>query len=350
MKTKSYRKSSFWLIAFTLCYGSILVVITAINRFGADSWWPGALNLYLPQAMWLLPGVLLTLISLRVARHWAWIPGLCVIWVLGPIMGLCWSLQASSEPLGTVPVRVMTCNAKYGLHNIDALIDDINLYKPDVILLQDATGSLSGPLGELLRKWHVRSFGQYVTASRLPLDKAEVIPIDFFLEKRKCLRCRMHIGTTVVTLYNVHLQTPRDGLNAFRTARHHPWYLPKAIIQLDNNVEDRLTQATAIKEFVRQEQGPVIVAGDLNSSDSSLVCATLRDAGLHDAFAEGGRGYGYSYGHFLLQHRLPWFRVSWMRIDHIMMSSQSQCRLCWTGTAKASEHRPVIADLVLKTE
>jgi vancomycin resistance protein VanJ len=348
MKTNSYRKAALWLFALTLCYGTILAVITAINRSGADRWWFGALNLYLPQAMWLVPGVLLALISLGIARQWAWLPWLCVIWVLGPIMGLCWSLQASSEPAGTVPVRVMTCNAKYGKHDIAALIDDIGLYKPDVVLLQDATGSLSGPLGNLFRKWHVRSFGQYVIASRFPLDKDEVKPINFFLEKQTCLRCRMHIGKTVVTLYNVHFQTPREGLNAFRTARRHPWYLPKAIIQLENNVEDRLTQARAIREFVRQEHGPVIVAGDLNSPDSSLVCATLRDAGLHDAFAEGGRGYGYTYGHDLLQHRLPWFRVSWMRIDHIMMSSQLQSRRCWTGTGKASEHRPVIADLALK--
>jgi endonuclease/exonuclease/phosphatase (EEP) superfamily protein YafD len=348
MKTNSYRKASLWLIALTLCYGTILAVITVINRFGADRWWFGALNLYLPQAMWLVPGVLLTLIFLRIARQWAWLPGLCVIWVLGPIMGFCWSLQASSESAGTVPVRVMTCNAKYGKHDIKALIDDIDLYKPDLVLLQDATGSLKSPLGNLFRTWHVRSFGQYVIASRLPLDKAEVKPIDILLEKQNCLRCRMHIGNAVVTLYNVHFQSPRDGLNAFRTARHHPWYLPKAIIQLDNNVEDRLTQAWEIKELVRQEQGPVIVAGDLNSPDSSQVCALLRSACLHDAFAEGGKGYGYTYGQFLLQNRLTWFRVSWMRIDHIMMSSQLQARRSWTGTGKASDHRPVIADLVLK--
>jgi endonuclease/exonuclease/phosphatase (EEP) superfamily protein YafD len=349
METKSYRKVSLWLFAITICYGTILAVITEIDHFGADRWWFGALNLYLPQAMWLVPGVLLTLISLGIARQWAWLPGFCVIWVLGPIMGLNWSLQASSEPAGTVPVRVMTCNAKYGKYDVAALIGDIGLYKPDVVLLQDATGSLNGALGKLFRTWHVRSFEQYVIASRLPLDKADVKPMDFFLEKRNCLRCRILIGKTVVTLYNVHFQSPRDGLNAFRTARHDPWYLPRAIIQFENNVEDRLTQARVIREYIRQEQGPVIVAGDLNSSDSSQVCATLRDADLHDAFAEGGMGYGYTYGHDLLQHRLPWFHVSWMRIDHIMMSSQLQSRRCWTGTGKASEHRPVIADLVLKT-
>ena len=137
------------------------------------------------------------------------------------------------------------------------------------------------------------------------------------------------------------------GLNALRVIRKKPRYLPGAIQQLENNVEARFTQAQALSEYLRQEIGPVIVAGDLNSPDDSRVCATLRSAGLHDAFAQGGKGYGYTYGHFLLQHRLPAFDFSWMRIDHIMMSSQFQSRRCWTGTGKASDHRPVIADLVL---
>ncbi len=336
------------LLLLIFSYGAILAAITALNRFGADRWWFGALDLYLPQAMWLVPAVLLTFYSLRVARHWLWMPGLCALWVLGPIMGFCWSPQAPPEPADTLSVRIMTCNAKYGKHDIAALIGDIARYGPDVVLLQDAGGSLSSPLGDCFRKWNVRSFGQYVIASRLPLSEAEVRWIAFPGEKQTCLRCRLHIGATAITIYNVHFQSPREGLNAFRTARKRPWYLPEAIQQLENNAEARLAQARAIREFVRQEQGPVIVAGDLNSPDPSQVCLTLRDAGLHDAFAEGGRGYGYTYGHFLLQHRLPWLQASWMRIDHIMLSAQLQSWHCRTGTGKASDHRPVIADLILK--
>jgi endonuclease/exonuclease/phosphatase family metal-dependent hydrolase len=124
--------------------------------------------------------------------------------------------------------------------------------------------------------------------------------------------------------------------------------LPSAIQQLDDNVEARLSQARALRELIRQEREPVVVAGDLNSPDASLACATLREAGLHDAFAEGGKGYGYTYGHFLLRRRFPWHGASWMRIDHIMLSSQLQSYACRAGTANDSEHRPVIADVVLR--
>jgi endonuclease/exonuclease/phosphatase (EEP) superfamily protein YafD len=349
MKTNFNRQASLWLFTFSLFYGMLLAVITAINHFGADSWWFGALNLYLPQAMWLVPGVLLFLISLWIDRRKAWLPGLCIIWVLGPIMGLCWSLHPSPDPGGGAPtIRVMTCNVKYGRHDIKSLFADIDHYAPDVVLFQDAGGILEGPFRDYFRKWHLRSFAQYVIAARLPLGEAEVRQISFPGGKLPCLRCQILFEGASITLYNVHFESPREGLNAFRAARRQPWYLPKAILRLDFNVEDRLIQAGKICEFVRRESGAVIVAGDLNSPDSSRVCATLRDAGLHDAFAEGGRGYGYTYGHYLLQNRLPWLHVSWMRIDHIVMSSQLESRRCWTGTGKASDHRPVIADLALK--
>jgi endonuclease/exonuclease/phosphatase family metal-dependent hydrolase len=41
-------------------------------------------------------------------------------------------------------------------------------------------------------------------------------------------------------------------------------------------------------------------------------------------------------------------RVSWMRIDHVMMSSHFKTLGCRTGTGGASDHRPVIADLLFQ--
>ena len=162
------------------------------------------------------------------------------------------------------------------------------------------------------------------------------------------LRCRVQIGQDSISVYNVHFNSPREGLSSFGMVRKRPQFLPEAIHRIDNNAEVRLTQARALRELIRQERGPVIVAGDLNSTDVSLSYLELRDAGLRDAFDESGRGYGYTYGHFLLQNKFPWLSLSWMRIDHIMMSSQLHARRCWTGTATASDHRPCFADLVLK--
>ncbi|UFS69406.1 endonuclease/exonuclease/phosphatase family protein [Geomonas sp. RF6] len=348
MKHKGHGMGFSWFIFFSLLYVALLAAISVLNRFGADRFWFGALNLYLPQAMWLLPGIVLTVVALFVARRWIWLPLLCLLWVIGPVMGLCLPLHPYTLAPGDLLLRVMTCNTKYGKYPSNALISDIDRYSPDLLLFQDAEEVRKSELGKILRSWHVRYHGQYVVASKLPLSEFEVFRIEVPGEKEDFLRVRLMVGGKPVSVYNVHLQTPRAGLNAFRKVKRRPWYFPKAVERFEGNVEVRLAQARALTERLEREKGAVILAGDLNSPDASLTCLMLRDAGLHDAFAEGGRGYGYSYGHKLLQHRLPWIRVSWMRIDHIMMSDDLRTLSCWTGNGESSEHRPVLADLVLR--
>ncbi len=351
MTAKPHRKAPVWLLTLLFTYAAFLIVLTVVNQYGADRWWPGAFNLYLPQAVWALPGLLLLFVVFKVDRRWLWLPLLDIVWVAGPLMGFCWPSHGTQESPGGLPLKVMTWNVKYGIHDKlahQALLSDIVLNNPNVVMFQDAGGILNGSLGEHFRKWNVRSYGQYVIASRLPLGELQVRQLSFPGDGHVCVRTQLQIGGMTVALYNVHLESPRLGLNALRVVRNKPGRLPSAVQSFENNVEARFTQVQALQEYVRQERGPVILAGDLNSPEASLVCSTLRAAGLHDAFAEGGSGYGYTYGHFLLQHRLPALNYSWMRIDHIMMSSHFQTRRCWTGTGKASDHRPVIADLVLK--
>ena len=344
-------KTSRYLFVCICAYISIISALTILNRLGPDRYWFSALNLYLPQVFWLIPGFILTVICLVMARRWTWAPLLCIAWIAGPIMGFCWPQHGSSQASDGALIRIMTWNAKYGKYGkygALALTYDIDKNRPDVILFQDAPCLLNGPLGSYFQKWNTHAHGQFVVASRFPLSGVEVRSITLPWEKLTCLRCQIRVGSNNITLYNVHLESPRRGLNAIRSARKELWYMPDAIQQMESNVFTRLMQARMLKELILREKGPVIVAGDLNSPDTSMVCASLRNAGLHDAFAEGGRGYGYTYGHLLLQRKLPWMRASWMRIDHIMMSSRFETRRSWTGTGETSDHRPVIADIILK--
>jgi len=340
----------FSFVCLSVLYLVLLASITILNRLGADRFWLGALNLYLPQAMWLVPGLILLIVALTAARRWIWLPLVGILWVLGPIMGLSLPIKAYDMAPGDVLLRVMTCNTKYGRYAPDALLTDLARYRPDLLLFQDAEAVRKGELGRFLRTWHVHYHEQFVIASRFPLSDVQALRIDAPDVAEECLRARLRVGDRTVTVYNVHLQTPRTGLNAFRTVKRRPWFLPKAVDRFEANVEIRLAEARALQELVAQERGPVVLAGDLNSPESSEACLMLRRAGLHDAFSEAGTGYGYSYGHKLLQHRLPWIRFSWMRIDHIMMNDRLHAVSCWTGNGESSEHRPVIADLVLKAK
>lgn len=337
------------LLTLSVILAAFLTALTIMNRLGADRWWFGALNLYLPQAIWAIPGILLTVTMWAVNRRLVWAPLICVVWVFGPLMGFTWSRQTAPEP-GLALFRIMTCNVKYGSRSLPALFAEIDRCRPDLVLLQDATGLLDSPAGAYFRKWNIRSYGQYVIAGAMPLEEAEVEWLNFpgMVERQACLRCRFRIAGRVVTLYNVHLHSPREALSLVTTETARPAYRDFVATRLADNATSRYIQTYRLAALLDRDDGPVIVAGDLNAPDTSLVCATLRDAGMHDAFAEGGRGYGYTYGHFLIPEWPLLPKFSFVRIDHVMMSSDLRAVRCWSGTAAASDHRPVYADLVVR--
>ncbi len=350
--TSKTSRAPRWLLMVIILYMAVLAALTLLNRMGPERWWVSAMNLYLPQIFWLVPGMVITPVCLVKARRWLLAPLICMAWVAGPIMGFCWPSQGLRQVPEKARFRIMTWNVKYGLHGASgqsSLREEIERTRPDIVLFQDAGRILEGPMGQFFRQWATHSEGQFMVASRFALSGFEVRPISLPWEKSSCLRCQTRIGSATITLYNVHLETPRKGLNAIKSARNRPWYLPNAVQQMEANILTRLMQAHILNNFILRESGQhIIVTGDLNSPDASQVCAGLRDIGLHDAFTEGGRGYGYTYGHFLLLHRIPWLRLSWMRIDHIMVCSQLMAVRAWAGTGEASDHRPVIADIVVR--
>lgn len=343
-------KAGTWLLVINGCYAAFLAALTVLNWTGADRFWPGALNCYLPQFIWAVPGLLLAYLQYKTGRHGLWLPLFCVAWVLGPIMGFSWPASRGPAPGQPVPLRVMTWNVKYGSYRLSPVMAEINRWHPDLVLFQDAIGSLEGPLGLYFAGWQLFSHGQFLIASRLPLSGLEVRELPRYGEGQEYLHCRLRVGRAEVSLYNVHFKTPRRSLNAFREARHEPWYLPVAVDTFGHNIETRLLQAQTVGAALKGERGPVLLAGDLNATESSRPVTTLREAGLRDAFSAAGWGYGFTYGHQLFKYRLPWFRASWMRIDHILASPHFVIRRCWTGTGSTSDHRPVIADLELRGE
>lgn len=324
-----------WLLGLLAAYAALLAALSLTNLAGPERWWWGAVNLYLPQWLWGIPGAALLAITLRLRWKWAWAPAGCLLWVAGPLMGFCWSWPDAdrSRPRAS-RLRVMTYNIKYG-RDLPEAVEQVRRARPDLLLVQDVSDSMNRELGTFLRGWNVRAFGQYVIASRLPLTKPEVRWISFPGERHTCLRCEVTVSGEQVAVYDAHLLTPRRGLAALRDEAD------AGVGAVEDNTEARLKQATELADMVRKERGPVIVAGDLNAPPPSLVVRRLKSAGLHDSFAEAGRGYGYTYGHSLR------FGHSFIRIDHILLSRGMRAISCRTGGADGSDHRPLIADVEL---
>ncbi len=336
------------LLAVNASYITLIAALTVLNWLGPDRFWIAALNFYLPQLIWAFPGILLALVTFRYARPWVLLPLAGILWVLGPVMGWHWSWQARNAVASGPALRVMTWNIKYGKGNLAPLIDELRRSRPDILLFQDAQNLGKGPLTDYLAGWQVVNRGQYVVASRYPISAVQLHELPYQEEKGESfLRCSVRVGSRNISIYNVHFKTPRWSLNAFRKVKSGAWYIPPAIDRFEGNVQTRILQAERVAEFLGQERGDCIVAGDFNAPDQSLVCEIIRSAGFADAFTQSGRGYGYTYGHNVLQYRVPSIRASWMRIDHIMSTSGLKAQRCWVGTRRASDHRPVTADFVL---
>lgn len=314
-------------------YFLALAILTGGNILGPERWWWSCFNLYLPQWIWGLPGLALCGIGLVAYRRLLWLPLLALLWVIGPIMGFCWHFGGGGKG---EHLRVMTYNVKGGTHDQSAVFRDIEEYKPDLILMQEYRSLLDDNIKLHLPGWNTFRVGQYFIATRLPVSDLEQRPLVSEYTHGDLLRCKVSFAGRWITVYTVHFLSPRTGLNMLRHQK------TDGIQDWEANFQGRLDQAKLMAEQIKGETDPVIATGDLNAPMQSLVCRELFDTGLKDAFAEAGRGFGYTYGHMMKT------RHSFLRIDHILYNNNWQAGSSWTGNGEGSDHRPVFADLYLK--
>jgi endonuclease/exonuclease/phosphatase (EEP) superfamily protein YafD len=293
-------------------------------------------NMFLPQWIWGIPGLVLLPLCAVLALRWIWLPASALLVVAGPLMGLCWHNPPAPE--GT-RLRVMTYNVQlWQRSNMSAVVAEIRNAHPDILCLQDARSNGKTALDEFLSDWKVASYGQYVIASRFPIVDSTVGDISYGGEAHSCLKARLKVGDREIVVSNAHFATPRDALTGLRS----PEFWADGVPLLKENLSHRMVQARALADDLRGTAEPLIIAGDLNSPPPSLASRTLTAGlGLTDAFSAAGRGYGYTFGHTLL------YKGSFLRLDHVLASRHFSAAACSVGTTRGSDHRPVIADLIL---
>lgn len=316
-------------------YASILLSVGAFNHAGPERWWWSTLNLYLPQWLWALPGLGLGLVAaLRLRCDW-WLPVLSVAYVAGPLMGLSVPFPPQPQHDASSTVRMMTFNVAQN-SNQAAVLQVIAQANPDLLLLQEA-GTLPATLQQALPDYHVMGEGSCVVVSRYPLSHVETHALPAIRYGSGFTRCEMQLGATRVTVYNLHLETVRAGLGElFKQGTSGIPYLERSTML-------RVKNAEVIAARLRLERGPLLVGGDFNAPSDSLIYRAMRGETLTDLFKASGWGYGHTYGHGLpVQH-------SYVRIDHLLASNDWTSKRCWVGTDAASDHRPLIADLLISS-
>lgn len=297
---------------------------------------------YLPYLAYLVPAGLALLVSLWLGWPWRLLSMVSVALSLTVLMGL--SLGSPDEGRGHV--RFMTYNAKtmYATqrrNGLGELAQEIITHDPDVLVMQDANqmafirNEMPDVFKAIVGGRTVYIMGQYMLASRLPFYncKAGGIPIDD--EPHTYLHCKLKAHGKEIDLVNVHFMTPRAGLNAVRSEGL------EGLGGWQDNMLGRLQQARRLAADLSRMKGPRIVAGDLNAPERSAVVRMLLETGMRDAWSSASKGYGYTYGHALNKG----LGLSFLRIDHVLVSDDIGVARAYVGGHVASEHSPVIVDL-----
>jgi len=321
-----------------------LVLLTLAQRAGSFGPWWLELSRYLPYPAVLGPALLALLLSC--ALGWRWV--LASLATLGLVATLAMGWVWGRPDAGGVPLRFMTYNVKaykavLRTGGFGELAREVALHRPDILVTQDNHGTLhaqgagawSG--AQAFGMPHAFAIDQYVVASGYPLRECRLGRVDYRGQPHAYVRCAVDVNGAVLDIVTAHFESPRSGLNAARREGL------EGAGDWRQNYEERLEQARALARDLHDPQArarPLIVAGDLNAPESSPVVRALLNLGLRDAFSSAGRGF--IYGHALR----PGF--SFLRIDHALVSDEIGVADAFAGGAQASDHRPVIADLLLR--
>jgi vancomycin resistance protein VanJ len=240
---------------------------------------------------------------------------------LFPVMGCAVSLPRHAQH----PIHLASYNVFFGKEGRPALLDELATMPADVLVIQAAFGSLGARLRERLPDRVIRQDGELIVVSKFPVLSAEVPP-DLAIA-----------GTTAPMFVKYVIDTPDGALHVYNVHAFSPRH---AIFDptTRDNIAQREGQIAAVVAAARSEPPPFVIAGDTNLPALSAI-ARRYFAGLNDAFAEVGLGFGYT---FPAKH-------PWMRIDRFLGGDGVRFSDVRVAPRGASDHRAIFVDVELAT-
>jgi vancomycin resistance protein VanJ len=311
--------------------GWVILAVTiagwSLLRAG-DLWAPATLAMFAPLRFAILPSVVLIVAAAVFHRRALRTLVPAFLLTAGPVVGFCvpWD-RLRSDPTTGPRIRVLTCNMHYATVPTDPLDRLIDETAPDVVALQEWSEKSRS---EILdgREWHVHRESGHFLASRHPIRAADRLGAKSTGDHGSVLRYELETPAGVVTLFSIHLASPRTGLGEVAAGD------TLGLDQVVANSELRWTQSRNLAAEAGLVRGPVLLVGDLNTPPHSAIFRRVW-GGYSDAFASTGWGWGHTFS----------ARLSAVRIDYVLVGGEGRALRCWVGPNVGSPHCPVLADV-----
>jgi endonuclease/exonuclease/phosphatase (EEP) superfamily protein YafD len=323
---------------------AIVAIIAAFYWIG-ERWWATAVALYLPRVGFAVPlPVLVIAVWLAGVPRSTWAPLAASVPLLFWLGGFVMPWPVHADP-GAPSLRVMSYNVNAERAGDAAILEQVDKYSPDVlILVEHSSTTIAAQLES--RYPSVRAETQFVVASRFPVQSSfDPEKLQYYARQRSPRWLEEVLSTPLgpIAVYAVHPMSPRDGINAVRglgilhkiKAAMGLSFASQDIVAYNSGL--RTIQTADFSAMARQEKVPVVIGGDTNLPGLSyLVHHFLSD--YQDGFTKAGWGFGYT-------HPVGGKHPPWMRIDRIMASDELRFVHFEVGCGLASDHACVIADL-----
>ena len=247
-------------------------------------------------------------------------------------------------------LRVMSLNALYANGAHDATIASISRSDPDLLFVQELNPGLRAALDAALRTSHPHSIADPDDGpngmglwSRFPIRTprdADGPPLPSGPRRQ---HVTAEIGRHQVHLVHLHLPPPEVYFGTVRRLPI-PLYAGQSARERDRELESLLPTLRALSHH------PLILAGDLNATDTTPAYRALRRVGLRDAHRAAGWGLGFTFPAWgsldLPLAGVPIPPVA--RIDYVLHSAALSTRAATVlPDAAGADHLPVIAELFL---
>jgi len=286
---------------------------------------------YLPQAVWVAPVGLLTLLCLLLRQgRLFWFNLMLTLVAAVVLLRPSWPREGPTYQRAK-RIRVVTWNVRGGPLRVVRLTSVLERLQPDIVCFQEAQ---RGSLQEALPGAEVAATHEVITFCRGQIVSSRPIRLGPYPNFRYGLETDLVLPQGHLKVLNVHWQVYQlltwmmgleRGEEEINLRRSLGW-----------TRQARENECRVVLDWLAATPGPKLVVGDFNTPPNALLYRRMAERAV-DSFTMGS-GFGFTY-----RRNLPV-----VRIDYVWCADGLQPVSCFVVDGRKSDHRLVVADVILE--